>query len=441
MKEFKERFPKLVDEAFEQHLRSSERWANYVRLFFAGMFLSIGLSSWVVDRTAGPNYLTIGVCWLFVFLLAKLWSRNPAASKIALVTLLDFTILNLGLLLFTLDGEFSGYNTTLYLCYYPLLAIAASRYRPSLVLMGAIWACLFYASLSLIAGIPPWGRVGLLLGTSILLAIGGRSLKWRISPLAEGLLQEAYEKGARVAEADLMARVHEINFPPAQVDLPEIWSSSKHTPGTETGGDYYHLFDTPGGPLLALGDFGGRGLSAMRDVKELHQQMSKIAAVESSLPKILEALNQWIFEKHRGQRPFTCVLADWRGEEMRYLNAGHLPGIQIGKQGRIELPVTSPPVGVDIHAIFHEEVVPFPARDMLVLYTDGVFAKLTSDRLQGVAEIESFVDKFSGGEVNTLCHRLFDCAQPGTEPNKDDCTVVVIRRQPATVAAAAEAKS
>ena len=39
-------------------------------------------------------------------------------------------------------------------------------------------------------------------------------------------------------------------------------------------------------------------------------------------------------------------------------------------------------------------------------------------------------ERFSSGEVTTLCHRVFDCAQPGYDPIKDDATVVVIRRQP-----------
>ena len=44
--------------------------------------------------------------------------------------------------------------------------------------------------------------------------------------------------------------------------------------------------------------------------------------------------------------------------------------------------------------------------------------------------MESLTDTFSHGEVNTICHRIFDCAQPGLSEPDDDATVVVIRRQP-----------
>ena len=72
---------------------------------------------------------------------------------------------------------------------------------------------------------------------------------------------------------------------------------------------------------------------------------------------------------------------------------------------------------------------------------DGVFAKVTDSRDKGVSEIEALAEKFSGAEVTTLCHRIFDCAQPGYDTNKDDSTVVVIRRQPAAASASAEGKA
>jgi serine phosphatase RsbU (regulator of sigma subunit) len=130
---------------------------------------------------------------------------------------------------------------------------------------------------------------------------------------------------------------------------------------------------------------------------------------------------------------------------MRYANAGHLPMIQMSKpQGaqiisHKQLPVTCGPVGALPRSTFAESAVPFPARDQLVIYTDGLFAKVTDSRDKGVSEIEALAEKFSGAEVTTLCHRIFDCAQPGYDPNKDDSTVVVIRRQPA--AASAEGKA
>ena len=121
---------------------------------------------------------------------------------------------------------------------------------------------------------------------------------------------------------------------------------------------------------------------------------------------------------------------------MSYVNAGHLPIIQLNRQQEAtQLPVNNDlALGVKPDASFSASVVPFPARDLALLYTDGLYAKLTNSPEQGSAEVERFAKQFGGAEVTTLCHRIFDCAQPGYEPPKDDATMVVIRRQPQATA-------
>jgi serine phosphatase RsbU (regulator of sigma subunit) len=274
---------------------------------------------------------------------------------------------------------------------------------------------------------------------------GSRKPKDLTVNIAGRAIEEAFDLGAKQKEIDLVQETHQLFLPPPIVDLPEIWVSSKHGAGTETGGDYFHIFETPAGPLVAVGDLGGRGFDALGEVSDLHQRLGKIINHETDLPKILEELNDYLWKKYEGRRTFTCALARWEGEKMRYVNAGHLPMIQMSKpQGaqitsHKQLPVTCGPVGAQDGTAFSESVVQFPARDQLVIYTDGVFAKITNLRDKGVSEVEALAEKFSGAEVTTLCHRIFDCAQPGYDANRDDSTVVVIRRQP--VAASAEGKA
>jgi hypothetical protein len=441
MKLLKERLPNLVDEALGQHTRFAEGWAGNLRLFFAGMFFSAGFRSGGDFPSAKSIYISLAVGWLILYLIGKIWAKPGTDSKVTIATLLDFSLLNLGLLLFTSRGLFADFSTGLYLSYYPLLAIAATRYRPTLVITAALLAMVFYVPLSIYAKTPSWAGIGAFILTAAVLAMASRSPNRAVVKVVGNVLQEAYDKGAKAKEIDLTAEVHQLFLPPAVVDLPEIWSSSKHGAGTETGGDYFQIFETLRGPLVAVGDFGGQGFQALTDLKQLDERLDGIISAESSLPKIMEVLNRYIYEKYKGQRAFTCVMAEWQGDEMRYANAGHLPAIRMSKQERIQLPATSEAIGLDPNTTFKEEIVPFLARDLLILYTDGVFAKLTDDREKGIAEIESFAEKFSGGEVNTLCHRIFDCAQPGFEPNKDDSTIVVIRRQPAAAAIASESKA
>lgn len=154
-----------------------------------------------------------------------------------------------------------------------------------------------------------------------------------------------------------------------------------------------------------------------------------------------------MWEKYQGRRSFTCVLAEWDGEQMRYINAGHLPLIQMSKPqgaqiiGHKQLPVTCGAVGVEAQADFIESVVPFPGpRPVGDLHRRCLRQDRQRPRKR-CEEIEAMAEKFGGAEVTTLCHRIFDCAQPGYDLNKDDSTVVVIRRQPAAASAAAESKT
>lgn len=442
----KDRLTRQVEASLEAHVQAAEGWAGKVRLLFALMFAAAAAWVWNHPSDAKFIYLALAGAWALLGLFS-LTAKQAAAANVTALTLADITIAHLGLITFVQQGLFPRLGAGIYLCYFPILAVAANRYRITLVLLASAYAALGYTAISLAAGSPPWLRLAILVGVAYVFVQGSRKPQDLMVTIALEAAREAQELGSRLKEQELMPQVHQLFLPPPIVELPQLWSSSKHGVGTETNGDYYQVFDTARGPLIVVGDLGGSGLAAVNDVAQLHAQLAKIVSRESSLPNIAAELNTYVFEKFRGRRPFTCVLAEWEGEQLRYVNAGHLPLLHLNKPqgaqiaGNKQLPVTCDAIGLQANATFTESVVPFPVRDQLVIYTDGVFAKLSSDRAQGVAKIEEMASQFSGGEVTTLCHRIFDCGQPGLDANKDDATVVVIRRQPAAAAAAAESKA
>lgn len=444
MKQLKDRLPKQVDAALDEHARAAEGWATKVRALFAISFAASAIWMWNHPSNAKYLYLLLTAAWMLAA-AAGVALKKSSETNVTAVTMIDLTIVHLGLAAFIWQGLFPKLGSGVYLCYFPILAIAANRYRMTLVIQAALYATVGYAAISLWGGSPPWFRAAMLLTTAFVFVMGSRKPKDLMANIASRAAEEAFEIGSKQKELELVPQAHQLFLPPPIVDLPQIWVSSKHGAGTETSGDYFHIFDTPRGPLVAVGDLGGQGFKAISEVAETHQHLSKIVNRETNLPKILEELNGYLWEKYQGRRPFTCVLVQWEGEQMRYVNAGHLPMVQISKPqgaqiaGHKQLPVTCGPVGAQAEAVFTESVVAFPAREQLVIYTDGVFAKITGDRDKGVEEIEALAEKFSGAEVTTLCHRIFDCAQPGMDQNKDDSTVVVIRRQP--MAASAEGKA
>jgi len=354
-----------------------------------------------------------------------------------LTTLVDLTIVNTGMLLFVWQkpGVVSGGG--LFLLYFPLVMVAAIRYRTGLVIAAGVYASAFYAVVSLMAFGSPWFRISMLLLTTMICATAARKPKDPIVNSSSTFLQQAFDLGVKHGESKINSVFHEAVFPPPILDLPAIWSSAKHSAGTETGGDYYQILDTEGGPLLVLADLGGTGTEDVRDVARLHQTMLRIVLEDSSLTGVLDRLHSYVWQTYKGQRKVTCILARWEGEELEYASAGHLPALHIGKSAMARLEATSDAVGERESATFISRKVPFPARELLLLFTDGLYRKIADNRDDGVKAIEALVEQFSNGEVNTLCHRVFDCAQPGLEEPKEDCTLVVVRRQPK---AAEEAK-
>lgn len=440
LKQLQESLPSRVDAALTEHASGADKLATKVRLWLAITSLLSAYWMWNHHSQAGNIYLALAGLWLVtMFVSNALTSKGASLGLVGKITMFDLTVVHLGLAAFVQHSLFPKIGAGIFLCYFPILAVAAARYRAMLVVQSALYAMIGYGLISYWAGSPPWFRLSLLAVTAFVMASASFKPKDLLVSVAKLAIEEAYNVGAKQREFDITEQVHQLFMPPPLVEMPAIWSASKHGAGTETGGDYYQIFETARGPLVVLGDLAitaGKKYEVMTAVAELHQTMSKIVNRHSGSPNlttILDELNSVLCEK---RRPFKCVLAQWQGDQLHYVNAGHLPMIHLNKPqgattaGRKQLPVTCGAVGESSGARFVESAVPFPARDLLLMYTDGAFSKLTNDREKGIVEIEEMSERFSGGEISTLCHRVFDCGQPGYEQIKDDATVIVVRRQP-----------
>ena len=426
-----------IDAALSEHVQATERWAGYVRLFYLLLFSFAAGWAWGQPGPGRLIYLGMALAWLVEILLLTFWQKGaPSSGQVIVNTFLDVTIINLGLFVWWWQGLFPAEGSGLFYCYFPLLALAANRYRIVLVLLVGVYAGLFYGILSLVAGASAGWRLAVFGITILVMVMGSRRPKRLVGGVSEEAVDSAYQLGVDHTTVRMAEESHALVLPPSIVELPGLWCTAKHGPGARTNGDYYQIFETAEGPILVVAELGGEDFEALRAVSSLHQEMARILARETELPAILRAVNAYVVKKYRGRRSLACLLVRWEGEEMRYINAGLLPMIQMSKpQGaqavnQHSLPVTMASIGTTEAIEPIESLVPFPVRDLMIVYTDGVFAKLTSDRETGIAEIEAMAGRFSGGEVNTLCHRIFDCAQPGFDRNPDDSTVIVVRRQP-----------
>jgi hypothetical protein len=434
MKKVAAQIPKQVEAALDEQAVRSEGWANRLRWWLAITFGVAALWSWQGPSEARSIYLTLAVLWLIAALAVRSRLRQEfSASLVSLTTNVDLTIINLGLLLCWWRGLFTALEPEISFCYFPVLAMTAMRYRIGLVIKAGLYAFIFYTLMASLAAGFPLIRLVMLAAMITVTALVSWKPKSLLINAVTGAAEEAYHLGAQEKEAALASQVQAGILPCANFEAPGLWVIAKQEAGLETSGDYYRVFETNRGPLVVVGDLTGKGIEGVLSAARLDQTLARIIEREAGLTVILGRLNTELWKQYRGARRFTCILARWEGEYLHYVNAGHLPAIRVSKHELSRLPVTSGSVGAAEQATFTEEKIAFPARDLMLIYTDGVCPALAADRDKGVMEMERITGQFNTGEVNTLCYRVFDCAQPAFEKPKDDRTVVVVRRQPAAV--------
>lgn len=438
MKKLLETVPKRVDAAFARHSLTLEKWVNLLRWFFCAFFALLSLWLFARDESGGAfTVLAFAALWLSEALFIGYRRRRAVADAQAaplgtLAVWLDVAVISIGLLLCLAQGVLASAGFVLFLCYFPVLALSARCYRFVLPLAAAAVVSVFYLVLVLSRGGSLTPQVAVI--PAIVWATAAAALiltlrpKKELARVAEETAEEAYKLGAKDKELELTELIHAQLMPVAQLEVPGLYCSSKHYAGLRTSGDYYQVFETARGPLVVVGDLSGAGLTATMNFARLHQQVSQVAERADSLTDVAEALNDFVRRQFPGHT-FTCVLARWEGANLHYLNAGHLPAVRISKRVPMQLSVNSMALGVTDNPTFVEEVIEFPKGDLLLLYTDGAYSGLAADREHGAAEVLRLVNEFSGGEVNTLCHRIFDCGQPEFARSEDDSTVVVVRRQ------------
>lgn len=435
MKKLLDSVPKRVDAAFARHALSLEKSAGRLRWFFCGGFALVGL--WLLARgeAGGVASLVFAAMWLASALFVRTRARRAVESDgpalAGLAVTLDVLVACVGLVLCLWQGMFAPNGIVLFACFFPVLALSARYFNALLVVGAAAFISLFYLVLIAASGalsLPSLVLLAAVWATALAAVILARKPKNELAQVVKDAAHEAYQLGAKDKALELTELFHSQLLPANQLEVPGLYCSSKHFAGTETSGDYYQVFETARGPLVIVGDLPGDNLTATFNFARLHQQVSQVVERADSLVNIAEGLNDFVRQQYPGE-VFTCVLARWEGANLHYLNAGHLPAVRISKRVASQLAVNSPAVGASAEAQFIEDVIEFPKGDLLLLYTDGSYTGLAERREQGAAEVLRLVNEFSGGEINTLCHRIFDCGQPEYSRSKDDSTVVVVRRQ------------
>ncbi len=248
------------------------------------------------------------------------------------------------------------------------------------------------------------------------------------------LHREAVEKERMEKEIELAASIQKTILPVSLPAVPGLRLAGGNRPTRQVGGDYFDVFPLPDGrTAFCVADVAGKGVPAALLVSTLH------ACLRILLDTALTDLPGFVTRVHRHLLGFSstrkfvtlffAVFDPVRGE-VRYLNAGHNPGVRIARGEATLLPSGGPPIGILPDVVLRESSVPLAPGDTLVLYSDGITEAVdAADEEFGLERLVALVKSGAEEPPEKLSVRIFESVSEFTRgvAQYDDQTVLIAR--------------
>jgi len=202
----------------------------------------------------------------------------------------------------------------------------------------------------------------------------------------------------------------------------------------EVAGDYYDVLPASKDRLiLTVGDVSGKGMPAALMVSILHSALRLMLDGTELGPGLVEHLNRHVLDSSAPNKFITLLVAevDPPSQRLRYVNAGHNPGIVLGEDGMVrQLPSGGLPVGLLPGASYQAGALDLGAGDLLCLYSDGITECADSEEEEfGFDRLVEVLRRHREAPLEEIV-RAIDRATTAFaqgRPQGDDQTVVLLR--------------
>lgn len=247
------------------------------------------------------------------------------------------------------------------------------------------------------------------------------------------LHREALEKQAMERDLELAATIQRDILPKAIPVVADIEISAFSRSARQVGGDYHAFFERDGVLTALVADVAGKSMPAALLVSALHAVVQLLFAEGRELAEIATELNRHIHNWSAENKFITAVLVsiDREAEVIRFVNAGHNPAYLIIGDQIEQLRSHGLPIGILSQTRYVTQARPFPAGSTAVLYSDGITEaeNVAGEEFEN-ERLEVVLQETLGATPDVIRDRITAAmdAFVGEAPQKDDQTLVVIRR-------------
>ncbi len=198
-----------------------------------------------------------------------------------------------------------------------------------------------------------------------------------------------------------------------------------------SGGDIFGVWRLPGGALAVLvGDVSGKGLEVAA-VSAMVRFFIEARTWDSDCPATVLTQTNAILRSRLAEQIalVTAFLAIVDGDVLRYANAGHVPPLVAGADGRPrELPGTGLPLGIEDGVLYEHRERAWGPQDLLFASTDGLFEGRRDGEQFGQERVSALVAEHAARlSPQELVELAYARALAWTPQLGDDVAIIALR--------------
>lgn len=286
------------------------------------------------------------------------------------------------------------------------------------------------------------------LRTSELSAANAR-LHLEIQERSDAQEQLSQEEARAQREHQIAETLQRSLLPDRIPEIPGVAVAARYVPApadVQVGGDWYDVVQLSGGLIgLAIGDVAGHGIQAASTMAQLRMAVRAYAVEDPSPESVMRGVHRLVAQLPVPEMVTLMYLVfDPASREIRFVNAGHPPGLVLGSGEGVYLTEgLAPPIGVTAEATFAEASYTLAPGATLLLYTDGLVERRGVSIREGLDRLTLEAVAGETDDVDHLCDRLLSSVLE--EDHADDVALVALRPlplagRPLTVRLPAEAR-